>query len=151
MADQVPLSRAASAVDPVLDAAHDDHTHEIAPNLAYRRLGIVNVVFYGGPDAGDGGWVLIDAGLPGTRRLIEEAAAERFGEGARPAAIVMTHGHFDHVGELEALAEAWDVPVYAHPLERPYLDGSASYPRGRPRGRRWPDGRARPLLSARAG
>ena len=67
MADQVPLTRAASAVDPVIDAARDDRSHEIAPDLAHRRLGIVNVVFYGRPDAGDGGWVLIDTGLPGTR------------------------------------------------------------------------------------
>jgi glyoxylase-like metal-dependent hydrolase (beta-lactamase superfamily II) len=26
------------------------------------------------------------------------------------------------------LAESWDVPVYAHPLELPYLNGTASYP-----------------------
>jgi glyoxylase-like metal-dependent hydrolase (beta-lactamase superfamily II) len=44
----------------------------------------------------------------------------------------MTHGHFDHVGALETLAEEWDAPVYAHPLERPYLDGSAGYPSGDP-------------------
>ncbi len=29
---------------------------------------------------------------------------------------------------LEDLASEWDVPVYAHPLEHPYLDGTASYP-----------------------
>ena len=33
---------------------------EVTPDLAYKRLGIVNVVFYGRPD---GPWVLIDAGL----------------------------------------------------------------------------------------
>ena len=53
-------------------------------------------------------------------------------EGARPAAIVMTHGHFDHVGALASLAERWDVPIYAHPLELPYLDGRSSYPRPDP-------------------
>src|SRR5919107_1012291 len=47
---------------------------------------------------------------------------------ARPAAVVLTHGHFDHVGSLEALLEAWDVPIYAHPLERPYLTGVSPYP-----------------------
>jgi glyoxylase-like metal-dependent hydrolase (beta-lactamase superfamily II) len=41
---------------------------------------------------------------------------------------VLTHGHFDHVGALEDLAETWDVPVYAHELELPYLDGRSSYP-----------------------
>ena len=64
----------------------------------------------------------------GTTGLIRGAAAERFGPESRPAAIVMTHGHFDHVGALEELSEDWQAPVYAHALERPYLDGSASYP-----------------------
>jgi len=40
----------------------------------------------------------------------------------------MTHGHFDHVGGLEELAARWQAPVYAHPLEHPYLNGGAAYP-----------------------
>jgi glyoxylase-like metal-dependent hydrolase (beta-lactamase superfamily II) len=40
----------------------------------------------------------------------------------------LTHGHFDHVGPLETLAEEWDVPVYAHALEHCYLNGTESYP-----------------------
>ena len=40
----------------------------------------------------------------------------------------MTHGHFDHAGGLETLAAEWDVPVFAHELELPYLNGSASHP-----------------------
>ncbi|HEX5633583.1 MAG TPA: MBL fold metallo-hydrolase, partial [Gemmatimonadales bacterium] len=43
-------------------------------------------------------------------------------------AIILTHGHFDHVGALAELADHWDVPVLAHPLEAPYLNGSAAYP-----------------------
>jgi glyoxylase-like metal-dependent hydrolase (beta-lactamase superfamily II) len=64
----------------------------------------------------------------GSKGLIKSAAEKRFGDGARPAAIVLTHGHFDHVGVLEDLAAEWDAPVYAHPLELPYLNGTASYP-----------------------
>jgi glyoxylase-like metal-dependent hydrolase (beta-lactamase superfamily II) len=132
MAEQIPLPDDASALDPALDAARDDKTHEIAPDLAYRRLAIVNVVFFGPAGAGDRGWVLIDAGLPATAGFIRDTAAERFGAKARPSAIILTHGHFDHVGALETLASEWDAPVYAHPLELPYLDGSASYPPGDP-------------------
>jgi glyoxylase-like metal-dependent hydrolase (beta-lactamase superfamily II) len=132
MATQIPLSEDSSAIDPALDALRNDHSHEVAPDLAYRRLGIVNVVFWGPPRAGDREWVLIDTGLIGTKGFIRNAAAERFGRDSRPAAIVMTHGHFDHVGALEDLAKEWNAPVYAHPLEHPYLNGQAAYPPGDP-------------------
>src|SRR5215207_2933833 len=46
----------------------------------------------------------------------------------QPAAIVLTHGHFDHIGALHTLLHKWDVPVYAHRLELPYLTGQSSYP-----------------------
>lgn len=132
MVQQIPLPPESSAIDPRIDAARNDHTHEIAPDLAYRRLGIVNVVFVGHPGAADRQWVLVDTGLFGTKGLIKGAAADRFGRDSRPAAIVLTHGHFDHVGALEDLAGEWDAPVYAHPLEHPYLNGMASYPPGDP-------------------
>ena len=125
---QIPLGPAAVAQDPDGDKRRDDDTRQIAPDLAYRKLSIANVAFYGAPGDGDGGWVLVDAGIPRSTSSILEAAGKRFGPGARPAAIVMTHGHFDHIGALEDLAQRWQVPVYAHRLELPYLNGSASYP-----------------------
>ncbi len=125
---QIPLDANNRADDPHHDDLRDDGTHEVTPDLAYKRLAIVNVVFYGVPHAADRQWVLIDAGVMGTTGLIARAAEERFGPDSRPAAIVMTHGHFDHVGALEELAERWDAPVYAHTLELPYLNGSAAYP-----------------------
>ncbi len=124
MNDQITLD--ADAI--VKDASRDQPAREVLADVAMRRLAIVNVALIGARGAGDRGWVLIDAGLPGTAGLIAGAAEQRFGPGARPAAIVMTHGHFDHVGVLETLAEQWDAPVYAHELELPYLNGQAAYP-----------------------
>ncbi|HYE32916.1 MAG TPA: MBL fold metallo-hydrolase [Methylomirabilota bacterium] len=99
---------------------------QAARDISYLRIAIVNVVFYGASGARD--WVLIDAGLGmGTGRIVS-AAEERFGNGVPPRAIIMTHGHFDHVGALEALAEKWGSPIYAHTLELPYLDGRSAYP-----------------------
>jgi glyoxylase-like metal-dependent hydrolase (beta-lactamase superfamily II) len=100
----------------------------VVDDLAYLRTGIVNVCLYGRPGATNGSWVLIDAGLPGMAARIARGAQEWIGPWARPAAIVLTHGHFDHVGSLETLAEQWDVPIYAHRLEHPYLDGRSAYP-----------------------
>jgi len=100
----------------------------VVPDVAYLRDRIVNLYFVGAPAGGDRSWTLVDAGLLGSANRIARAAAGRFGRGARPAAIVLTHGHFDHVGALEALAERWDVPVYAHELELPYLTGRSAYP-----------------------
>lgn len=98
---------------------------EIAPGVAWLQLSMVNVYFIGRP--GIGPWALVDTGMPTSTATILKAAEELFGD-LPPAAIVLTHGHFDHVGSLERLAELWDVPVYAHRLELPYLTGRSSYP-----------------------
>jgi glyoxylase-like metal-dependent hydrolase (beta-lactamase superfamily II) len=126
MSQQIPIGSDAVVADP-------DGTGgimEVAPDLAYVRTLIANVVFYGLPNRS--GWVLIDAGVMGTKAYIQAAAKKRFGSNARPCAIVLTHGHFDHVGVLEDLAQEWDVRVYAHRLEHPYLNGTAQYPPGDP-------------------
>src|SRR3712207_9442656 len=86
MSEQIPLDPKARADNSKDDAARDDGTREVAIDLAYRRLGIVNVAFFGPKEAGDRNWVLIDAGVFGTMRLITNAAEERFCAGGRPAA-----------------------------------------------------------------
>jgi glyoxylase-like metal-dependent hydrolase (beta-lactamase superfamily II) len=103
------------------------------------RTAFVNVYFI--RSAGNG-WVLVDAGLPGYADTIRRRAERLFGK-TRPAAILLTHGHFDHIGALRDLAEAWGVPVYAHPLEMPYLTGRSPYPPPDP----WVGGGLMPLMS----
>jgi glyoxylase-like metal-dependent hydrolase (beta-lactamase superfamily II) len=76
----------------------------------------------------DYGWVLIDCGTAGYARNIIRVANAFFGSDARPLAILLTHGHFDHAGSARELAEHWRVPLYAHRLELPFLTGKSKYP-----------------------
>ena len=108
--------------------AHPDSPKYVASELSYLLDRIVNVVFVGAPGAPSGSWALVDAGLPGSADRIKRAAAVLFGAESRPAAIILTHGHFDHVGAIHTLSRDWDVPVYAHELELPYLTGRSAYP-----------------------
>jgi len=101
----------------------------VAPGLWGLRDVFANLYFVRNPDASTDPWVLIDAGLPGSGEKVQHTAETLFDQNNPPAAILLTHGHFDHVGALPHLLAAWpDVPVYAHPLELPYLTGRSSYP-----------------------
>jgi glyoxylase-like metal-dependent hydrolase (beta-lactamase superfamily II) len=92
---------------------------------------IVNLCFIGDPNNSNE-WVLVDAGMPHSAESIFEAVKERFGFIKKPKVIILTHGHFDHVGALADLLDKWEVPVYAHELEIPYLTGKENYPPGDP-------------------
>ena len=100
----------------------------VAADVFCLQLSLVNVYLVGRRGAGDRGWVLIDAGMYASAGAIRRAAQDLFGRDARPSAIVLTHGHFDHIGAVRELAERWDVPVYAHRMEMPYLTGRSAYP-----------------------
>lgn len=95
----------------------------IAPGLHGLKITFVNVF---GVTHEDGSWTLIDAAVPFSATRIKSWAQKTFGR--PPNAIVLTHGHFDHVSAARDLADEWGVPVYAHPLEFPYLTGQSEYP-----------------------
>lgn len=95
----------------------------VAPNLFGLRITFVNVFAITHPD---GTWTLIDAAIPGSASRIRHWAERQFA--TSPNAIVLTHGHFDHVSAARELADRWNVPIYAHQLEFPYLTGQQEYP-----------------------
>ncbi|MEJ7758360.1 MAG: MBL fold metallo-hydrolase [Gemmatimonadaceae bacterium] len=123
MDEQVPISS-----DAIADTGKEEGVREVTPDVGYQRHAVVNNVYVGTPGDRSGGWVLVDTGVIGSTGRIESTAGKRFGKDIPPVAIILTHGHSDHSGTVEALAEKWDVPIYAHTLELPYLDGRASYP-----------------------
>lgn len=96
---------------------------EIAEGVRGLRIGFVNVFAV---THASGSWTLIDAGVPFSASAIRNWAESHFDD--PPLAILLTHGHFDHVSGASDLAQRWDVPIYAHPLEAPYLTGKKEYP-----------------------
>lgn len=106
--------------------SYTSHMFTVAPGVWGRKDVFVN--FYMIQDEATGSWALVDAGLRWSAQKIRNMASELFGEGVRPEAIILTHGHFDHVGALQSLIDEWNVPVYAHALEMPFLTGLSSYP-----------------------
>ena len=103
----------------------DGALESVSADVARLPIAFVNAYLVG--EQG-GQWALVDTGLPKSAGRVRHAAEERFGAGARPETIILTHGHFDHAGSAWELATDWDVPIFAHPLEMPYLTGRSDYP-----------------------
>jgi glyoxylase-like metal-dependent hydrolase (beta-lactamase superfamily II) len=111
----IPLTTLRSGID----EAYAEDVHILT-------VQIVNVCFVGNSE----GWVLVDAGMPKSAEKIINVSEKLFGIDIRPSAIILTHGHFDHVGAIIDLIQRWGVPVYAHKDEIPYLTGVSNYSPG---------------------
>jgi len=96
---------------------------EVLPDVYMYTVQIANIFLIGNQE----NFVLIDAGLPESGEEIVSVIEERFG-GTAPKAVILTHGHFDHVGGIIEVIEKWDVPVFAHEGELPFLTGQKDYP-----------------------
>lgn len=96
----------------------------IRQDIVRLRYLFANFFFVGTKES----WVLIDTGIHGAAPFIVKTAASIFGKNSIPKAIILTHGHFDHVGAFPEILKIWNIPVYAHKAEMPYLTGMSSYP-----------------------
>ena len=61
--------------------------------------------------------IIIDPGYS-PKQLAERVRQE----GCTPVAILLTHGHFDHAGAAEELADKYQISIYAHEAERETLE-----------------------------
>ena len=87
-----------------------------ALHVATLPLGPLQANCFLASEGGTG--VIVD---PGGDDELVVTALER--QGVTPAAILVTHGHFDHVGAVAALAERYAVPVYAGGADADELAG----------------------------
>jgi glyoxylase-like metal-dependent hydrolase (beta-lactamase superfamily II) len=114
-----------TTIDQPIRSDSDDRKvgRELSPGVF--RLATLFVNAYLIHEPGQSG-LLVDTGLPGFAGLVKRRAEALFG--GPPRAILLTHGHFDHSGNAEELAAFWGVPIFAHPMEMPFLTGRSDYP-----------------------
>jgi hydroxyacylglutathione hydrolase len=65
--------------------------------------------------------LIIDPGQDAERRIEETLAAHRL----KPAAVLLTHGHIDHVWSVAPVCDAKGIPAYIHPADRALLSDPA--------------------------
>ncbi|MFC0562518.1 MBL fold metallo-hydrolase [Halalkalibacter alkalisediminis] len=70
------------------------------------------------------GVYIVDTGMPFmANRILKEA--EKLGE---LKAVLLTHGHSDHVGGLKKILDKHKLPVYSHVLDIKHMEGKEPFP-----------------------
>lgn len=90
------------------------------------RLGVTRCALIRGEGA-----VLVDAGVPGKGAAFARALARLGVVPAEIRLVVMTHGHFDHVGSARAISAMTGAPIAMREPDRGWLErGRAPLPPG---------------------
>jgi len=98
--------------------------NNVPPGVQTIR-GVMGVCHLLVDDEGDA--VLLDTGLIGEPWQIRWRLRQRGLGPQNVKAILLTHGHIDHAGNL-AWAKAWTgAPIHAHPAEQAHIDGTYPY------------------------
>lgn len=116
-----------------------DGVTEVADGIVMITRAVTNCYLVETAD----GLILIDAGLPRSWALLQEALRQRRHTVDDIVSIYLTHGHFDHVGLAERLQQdhhvalhihAADVPLARHPYRYDREASRALYPLRHPGG-----------------
>lgn len=120
-------------------------TRDVAPGVHQLEHAHVNCYLI----ESDDGVTIVDTAFPNTWTLIHKALDAIGRSPSEVAAVVPTHGHFDHMGFARRALREWGVPVFAHRLEESLARHPYSYAHERAR-TLYPfrHGRSVPILAA---
>jgi glyoxylase-like metal-dependent hydrolase (beta-lactamase superfamily II) len=103
--------------------------HDVVPGVHLVTHGHTNCYVV----EGEGGVTLVDAAFPRTWAAVRQCLADVGRSASEIRGLVITHGHFDHVGFARQLQSSYGVPVWAGAADAYILRHPYRYRPARPR------------------